>query len=43
MERLGFIDALVMWPANIASSKMTPPNAITGIVPISLLPLERLQ
>ena len=42
MDLMGFIDALVIGPANMASNKIIPPTAIPAIVPISLLPVETL-
>ena len=41
-DRIGFIDAFVSGPANMASSKITLPIAIPAIGPISLLPVETL-
>jgi hypothetical protein len=41
-DRIGFIDAFVNGPANIASKRMTLPIAIPAIGPISLLPVETL-
>jgi hypothetical protein len=41
-ERIGFIEAFVRGPANIASKRITLPTAIPAIGPISLLPVETL-
>ena len=38
-ERIGFIDAPLIGPANIASNNTTPPIAIPANIPCSLLPL----
>lgn len=42
MERMGFIDAYVIGPENMASNIITPSIAIPAMVPISLLPVETL-
>ena len=39
-ERMGFIDAFVNGPANMASKRITLPTAIPAIGPISLLPVD---
>jgi len=39
-ERIGFIEAFVIGPANMASNKITAPTAMAAIVPTSLLPVE---
>ena len=41
-ERIGFIEAFVKGPANIASKRITLPIAIPAMGPISLLPVDTL-